>query len=640
MASKSNSSTVVDYLYIFFLATLPVVYTQSVGDHSLLPRQLFLAAFLIITPIFMLKHLKNRVAIPPVLLAALLLLVLAGISISQAYNPVESYAVLMRMLLVTLYFWLTFQALQRGALQQMSLVRGILILAALTAFITLFQLLGSVKSGTFFDDIYAISGTYSHKNLLSSALMGSLPFAIMAAIALPKPWNKGARILLILMVLEVFVLRTRGVWLGIFMAGLLTAGLFAAMPRWRGNLPFPQKWFVGGLAIAVLVLAGLFASPNIKADVSNTANVEKRLYYWSNTWQMIQENPLLGVGAGNWKINFPQYGLDQSDPNLRNAITHIQRPHNDFLWLWAETGILGMLLYMALFILGIIQVFRNLQDAALPRQGRIFNWAALFGLLAYGFFSLGDFPLERVVHNMLFFSLLAIIFSFRKWKERYPFHALVISGLAVVTLWAGFQRFKGQQATQVVQEANANRNATRIIDAVSKAVNPFNNMDDYAIPLRYFSSVGYMAQRKPKPALEELKVARRIAPYNILVHYHFGNTYRALQKPALALAHLDTALRMSPRFESALLVKASLHLDQKNYHKALTALNLYPWRKSNKQYLNMLALAIRGAQQNFQPGDPHSGLINYLRGKDLKQPMDYINAYRAHRQSLGSGEEI
>ena len=637
MASKSVSLTIVDYLYIIFIAALPVVYTQSVGDHSLLPRQLFLAAFLVITPIFMRKQLRKPVALPSVLLVTLLLLAAVGLSIAQAYNPVESYVVLLRVLLVTLFFFLTFQALHKGALQQMSIVRGILILAALTAFITLFELLGALKSGNFFSDIYAISGTYSHKNLLSSALMLSLPFLIMAAVALPKPWHTGARLLLLLIILEVFVLRTRGVWLGIFGSAFITAVLFAAIPRWRGNLPFPQKWFAGGFAIAVLVLAGLFASSNIKADISNTANVEKRLYYWNNSWQMIQESPLLGVGAGNWKINFPQYGLDQDDQNLRNGITHIQRPHNDFLWLWAETGILGMLLYISLFVLGIIQVFRNLHNDALSRQGRIFNWAALFGLLAYGSFSVGDFPMERVVHNVLFFSLLALIFSFRKWNERYPFHAAVIAGLALVSLWAGFERFKGQQATQVVQEANTNRNAPKIINAVEEAINDFNNMDDYAIPLRYFSSVGYMAQRKPGLALQELQAARQIAPYNILVHYNFGNTYRALEKPALAVAHLDTALRMSPRFESALLVKASIYLDQKRYHEALTALNLYPWQNNNKQYLNMLALAVRGAQQNYQPGDPHSGLINYLRGKELKQPMDYVKAYRAHRQQLGEG---
>jgi len=631
---KSTPTPVVSYLFLIFIAALPVVYLSSIGDASLVPRQLYWGAFLLVLILAMRKALAQSLTLSPIVGWATAFLLWTILCTAQAINGAEAWAAVVRVLFSVVYLFLVLQAFRQKLLQSIYLIQGVVLLSALAALITLFGLISALNNGDFFSDIYTISGTFSHKNLLSSALMLSLPFVGMGAFRLSRPWSTGSRILLFIILIEIFVLRTRGVWLATLGSSMVVAVLFSAFSKWRGGLPFPRPYFIGALAVVLVILLGLFSSSNIKADVTNTANVEKRLYYWSNTWEMIQEHPALGVGPGNWKIHFPKYGLAGSDANLRNGITHIQRPHNDFLWIWAETGPLGLLLYLALFILTIRRCLLNLASAGLGDEERVQQWLALFGLLAYFAFSLGDFPWERVVHNVLFFTLIALVYQAAPpAQRRFPFHFSILVLLLLPALFVVKERLRGQQGAVKVLEANRSRDAPRIIKAVAEAENAWYNMDDYAIPLRYFSAVGHLASRRPQPALADLREARSVAPYNILVHFHFSNVYRALEQPERALTYLDTALQISPRYDAALLARASILLDKKEYHEALRALNRYPYQSNNKQYLNTLALCLRGAMQSVK-GQEHQALMTYLRKRSPQQPMDYVEAYRQHRLNL------
>lgn len=619
---------IADYAYIIFFAILPVFVMDNVGDSSLVPRQLLLSLFLVVLPFLLQPLFKKNIVFPYQAIGALGLIAVLILSIAVATNPVESYATVVRLAMPVLFFIITLQALRQKLLQKRSLIMGVALLAALSALITLFEMVGAINAGTFFEDIYTIKGTYSHKNLLSAALMLSLPFVIMGSVFLKKPWNLGSRILVFLIVLEIFVLRTRGVWLGTLAAGIGTTALFFLSRGKTSGVTFPRNFFVAGLGVAVLVLAGIFSSDKITAQVVNTANVEKRLNYWESSVKMIQDNPVLGVGAGNWKIHFPKYGLMQEDKNLRNGVTHIQRPHNDFLWMWSETGFLGAVFYISLFVLGAIQAFRNLRKFE-HREDRIINWLALFGIGAYFIFSFGDFPLERSSHNILFFSLLALVFSYHQGKSlEFKAKPVVFSVVALVALIANYYRLQGQQGAVEVLEANSQRNAQKIISAVDDAVNPINNMDDYANPLRYFSSLGYLATNRPQLSLSELEAAVEIAPYNILVHKALCNTHRALGNPGKALAHVDTALRISPRYEAALKSKAGIHVQQKDYHLALRALNKHPYNSQDRQYLQLLAQSLRGTIRTKDQHEMHREMIAELESKDLREPMDYVNAYR------------
>ena len=84
---------------------------------------------------------------------------------------------------------------------------------------------------------------------------------------------------------------------------------------------------------------------------SSTGTLYERSVLWSKSMELFREVPLSGVGAGNWKYNFPLTGMD----GLTKAETNLAffvRPHNDFISMLTELGLPGFLLFI--FILGVL----------------------------------------------------------------------------------------------------------------------------------------------------------------------------------------------------------------------------------------------------------------------------------------------
>lgn len=564
-------------------------------------------------------------------------LLVQALSVFSAYNAVESYFTLSRYAVALSYFWVILALLRSGMLSWPQFLKAGLLFGAIASTVTLFELLTSLSNGDFFDDIYQINGTFSHKNLLASGLMLALPLCLAAWALLKKAWRTAAAVASFLIVLEIFVLRTRGVWLGTFGAAAATAVLYFITKK---KEQLPVKWLaaLGGLALVILI--GLFSSSEIKAGFLNSSNIEKRLAFWNNSMDMIAEHPLKGVGAGNWKLIFPKYGLAKVDDSTMQGVTHIQRPHNDYLWVWAEAGPLGLLFYLALFFLGFSRTVNNIRHST-DRDWRVLNYFLFFGLTTYLLFSFGDFPLERAPHNILFFTFIALAFSQKNDREKAVSGAWLVYLVPVLLLFSLYvfsQRWEGEKQSQIVLEANARQDAQAIIPAAEAAINSFYNVDLYANPIYYYSSMGYLFTKRPDKALQQLEWAQEAAPYNILVLQAKANGYLRKEQDAKAMVLLDSALAISPHFEMALLTKAEMLNEQKRYAEALNVLNLHNPRSNSERYLRDLANALRGTVNTFEQHGRFEGMVKHLKKQPkLQQPMDYIRAYREKRGVLADG---
>ena len=158
-----------------------------------------------------------------------------------------------------------------------------------------------------------------------------------------------------LMLLGVYVSFSRGAWLGAAAAALAVA---AALPRRRAL--GAGLVAAGLLSFAVLLSAGLLPASiaNRLADVGDFVTVTdvrgatitvdnfailERLAHWQAAVAMAQDNPWLGVGLGNYGAAYPQYAL----LNWQNALGHA---HMIYLNMLAETGVIGLSVYIVLWL--------------------------------------------------------------------------------------------------------------------------------------------------------------------------------------------------------------------------------------------------------------------------------------------------
>ena len=160
---------------------------------------------------------------------------------------------------------------------------------------------------------------------------------------------------------------SRGAWVGFTVMGFIYA------TRTRRAL----AWV---LVIAFLTVAVIYAPPPLKArfltiwDMSFNGANHDRLELWTVTLKMIERHPLLGVGVGAYRGVYPAFkGLVGGQEDLASA-------HNIFLQVLAESGILGLILFIyVLYLLGRAGV-------ALLRTGDLLFrglFAALAGTLVH-----------------------------------------------------------------------------------------------------------------------------------------------------------------------------------------------------------------------------------------------------------------
>ena len=80
----------------------------------------------------------------------------------------------------------------------------------------------------------------------------------------------------------------------------------------------------------------------IYLTAQNFSNVE-RLAHWQVAFDMMRDHPWLGVGFGNYGAYYEQYRLLY----WTNALGHA---HNYYLNIFAETGVIGFVTYLALWV--------------------------------------------------------------------------------------------------------------------------------------------------------------------------------------------------------------------------------------------------------------------------------------------------
>ena len=383
-----------------------------------------------------------------------LIMVMALLSFSKAINTEEAI----------LHFFKIFTAFSAAWMVSALVIyykEGIVVLALAMTILLCYDFLvamdgikGVIK-GTATD--LAIKGSYSNKNILASAIFIKIPFAVWLFYFRRENYLRliGA-VGLTLGTLAVFFMSTRTFYL----ATILTVVIFVIYGAIDFFILKRRETGVKVLIhVGLVVIAfGIFSfvqnylypqevrqSTSFGARLAEVANQENQSNNLRKTaWvitatDMIPNDPLLGVGIGNWKVRFLQYENSYSPHYI-----YIYKNHNDFLELTAEVGIFGGLAFVAIFLLAAFYFFKGTYKNKNSEQEQWF-FLPLFGLFAYSFDAFFNFPQDRPEIQALFAIYvgiavgLAVLYFGKNSKERkLPTLAIgFIGAIAVVAMVLG-----------------------------------------------------------------------------------------------------------------------------------------------------------------------------------------------------------
>jgi O-antigen ligase len=513
------------------------------------------------------------------------------VSLIMAVNVTEGIYEVLKIFVSLVYLFTTTIILSRNKSYYLILAKAVIVTAAILSLFTLCQyfLIAYRKPGDIVDASYSVSATMAHKNMLSSALFLTLPFCMYVLLACHGYWKVASIVPTTLIILDILLLQTRSVWLGLFLsaaATMIVLGAFAEKLSVSGRTLLKKCTPVAVIVLitAVLVFACFYLKTGSvdfltkRIQSISTRNYEsniERILIWRKSAEAIKDNLVCGLGCGNWKIVHLSYGLDKMPERaLKNVF--FQRPHNDYIWVLSEIGIPGFVFYLSIFGITIGYIFRII--ARHPEtNSKLFSVFMFFGITGYMVDAFFSFPKERIFHSIFLMLMMAVVVSiyhqslgFKKTVPRSFMCALTIPSLPLLlcAVAVGYIRLNAEIYTKRAYAARAAQNWPVVISEIDKGYSIFATLDPMSTPLQWYKGEADFLMNNVPQALLDYKKAYDANPYHIHVLNNLATCYEIQGNHDQAIEFYNKALKIYPQFEEAMINLGATYYNCGRYEKA------------------------------------------------------------------------
>jgi O-antigen ligase len=284
------------------------------------------------------------------------------------------------------------------ALREAGLARGLItalavavVIAVLTALVQAYGI-----ESRFFATTRAPGGTLGNRNFIAHAAAFSLPLVLLAALRARsrRRFRVGASGVMLLVAVLVLT-RSRAAWLALAAVLLVLATAMLASRALRRDRATWRRLagialFAGAaLALSLIVPNALHwrGSNPYATSIKHVTDYKEgsgrgRLVQYERSLRMALHHPLLGVGPGNWPVEYPQFALrgDPSMSDTEGGMTANPWPSSDWVAVLSERGLGAFLILVLVFCSLAFSAMRQLRSAQTAEEAM--QAAALLGTLA------------------------------------------------------------------------------------------------------------------------------------------------------------------------------------------------------------------------------------------------------------------
>lgn len=396
---------------------------------------------------------------------------------------------------------------------------------------------------------HQVVGTLGNANSMGAFLAITLPLSIYHGVRGRSPLF--IRILIPILISTGLILSfSRGA-----IVGLVAASLVFLIPKIRKLL----HKYVNPTWKRVLIVTGSFILLGlllVQMYNLNSDSAKGRLFIGRITVGMIKEQPVSGIGYGRYGVEYLNYQADFfADPDnsiYYDRASNMKQSDNEYLQVWAELGVTGILAFVVLMGYIISQVIR----AATARR----------------------FQPNRLLLSIIGISILTPLI-----------HSLVDNPLRVLPIQIVFYFCMAATATALETESDAYRKSFQLSDKARVILVPVtiilivfisvNTCHKSRAYLLWQSGQETAAQGNWNDAISEYEQAHELLPGNHELMFHLGAAYSYTKQPKKALPILEEA---SNNFNDKNLytVRGATYLQLKQLDRAeenfKSAISMYP----------------------------------------------------------------
>jgi len=378
------------------------------------------------------------------------------------------------------------------------------------------------------------SGLTGNVNVASYSIL--LKFPIIYYLIINTKRNYLQYFYLVLIILASYlisnVLVTRSAVISMVLLSILTLFSF----RWKSlskstSISFLKFSVYLIIPIIVSISLNIFQSQNdntsdIVDRISNLGtesdqSSSQRISFYKNGINTFFNNPFLGVGTGNWKLT----SLEDYTSQM-NGYTVPYHVHNDFIETAAETGLLGLLIFIVFlgapfFLYLKTKKFKN-----------VFSVFLLLSLSVYLLDSFFNFPFSRPIQAINLIFILSCFWSLNKdllnVKVSYRANkALIILFLlfSPLGLYSSYKLYiSSTQQYFLLGQFNANKFEVPL-DEVEKYEMDYPNISATTMPMKTLKGLYYIKEERFDEAIKLFKDAKKENPFLPVNDTYIGYSY-------------------------------------------------------------------------------------------------------------------
>ncbi|MFA6449547.1 MAG: O-antigen ligase family protein [bacterium] len=335
-----------------------------------------------------------------------------------------------------------------------------------------------------------------------------------------------------------------------------------------------------GAAAALIVLAGVIGAFAVKGGINPNFAVGERIesiadstdgsrlqrtLIWKTAWEMVKANPVVGVGLGNYYIQHPVYQRKFfSSKYWAPYISYPDRVHNEFLDLWAETGLIGAILAaaaLAFFMAAGLRAVKRGGDEGRLASGLL---AGGGGMLLYGMVQFPLHVMEVLVYSCVFAGLIESLSrgercveqTHKKWRSARASERLLLAAVLILLFAVAAKQIAKPSLGNIAffwGLSHADEEPERAIEMMEAGL--FLCPNDAEMPIRYGMTLNRIASKAGSKQARldiymkvwnESQTALARNPAEGRLYDNLGVVYIRLNEPRKALAALKREEYYSP----------------------------------------------------------------------------------------------
>ena len=441
-------------------------------------------------------------------------------------------------------------------------------------------------------------GFTGNRNYIGGLLAACICFPTYLAIKSDGKWKWFSLLTIIITFIAIVFSETRTAYIALI--GLLFLGIIGwVLANGLKNIKSLVRSLSIGLLVFILSIFSIyfFKPDTIKSVKDRIAvvtgfstgmnggklSIRHRLKVWEGSINIFKDNPILGVGPGNWRLVIPIYGKGAS-PRVNKNKSVMAHPHNVYLHILSEIGLIGLLLYLSIIVIVLIAAYKLIKNKNKD------NIAILFlclGIIAYLIDSLASLSVVKTEQSFLFAFFFGALLSFfelnSKEEKNIPIHKNIILIVSAIILSYSFiiakANFNFSKASKIVQSQSEQLGSQRVIQIVNENKSNLIKLSPLSYPLELFSMRAYRDSKMYDKAYEEFNSAIKYHPNNSTILESGATIYMSEGKFKEAIPWLEKGIDLTPEYFQTQRNLAFAYYYTAEYEKAMQILKTTKWKK-------------------------------------------------------------